>query len=123
MKLSELSTDRATDVLCEITPYITNILADESLLAELKSALDFEQAETMAEKMALIGGKITKIIPLVMKGKKQDLFGILGVLNEKTPEEIAEQNIVKTMIQIREITKDKELLDFFKSCTGTEESE
>lgn len=123
MKLSELSTDRATDVLCEITPYITNILADESLLAELKSAIEFEHAETMAERMALISGKITKIIPLVMKGKKQDLFGILGVLNEKTPEEIAEQNIVKTMIQIRDITKDKELLDFFKSCTGTEESE
>jgi hypothetical protein len=58
-----------------------------------------------------------------MKGKKKDLFGILGVLNEKTPEKIAEQNIVKTMKQIREITKDKELLDFFKSCTGTEESE
>ena len=123
MKLSELSTDRATDVLCEIAPYITNILADEELLNELKTAVDFENAETMAEKMAIIGNKITKIVPIILKGKKQDLFGILGALNEKTPEEIAEQNIVKTMKQIREITKDKELLDFFKSCTGTEESE
>ena len=123
MKLSELSTDRATDVLCEIAPYITNILADEELLNELKAAVDFENAETTAEKLAIIGNKITKIIPIILKGKKQDLLGILGALNEKTPEEIAEQNIVKTMKQIREITKDKELLDFFKSCTGTEESE
>ena len=123
MKLSELSTDRAMDVLCEITPYITNILSDEKLLSELKTAIEFEKAETRAEQFALIGGKITKIVPIIMEEKKYDLFGIIGVLNEKTPEEIAKQNIIKTMKQIREITKDKELLDFFKSCTGTEESE
>jgi mannitol/fructose-specific phosphotransferase system IIA component (Ntr-type) len=123
MKLSELSTDRATDVLCEIAPYVISILEDEELLNELKTAVDFEKAETMAEKMAIIGNKFTKIVPIILKGKKQDLFGIIGALNEKTPEEIAKQNIVKTMKQIREITKDKDLLDFFKSCTGTEESE
>jgi hypothetical protein len=47
----------------------------------------------------------------------------LGALNEKSVEEIAKQNILKTMSQIKDISKDKELLDFFKSCTGTEESE
>ena len=34
MKLSELSTDRALDVLCELTPYISNIASDEKMPGE-----------------------------------------------------------------------------------------
>jgi mannitol/fructose-specific phosphotransferase system IIA component (Ntr-type) len=123
MKLSELSTDRATDVLCELTPYITNILSDEALLSELRTAIDFKEANTLAEKMALTASKITNIIPILLKNRKSDVFGILGALNEKSVEEIAKQNFIKTMKQIKDIAKDKELLDFFKSCTDTEESE
>lgn len=123
MKLSQLSTDRAMDLLCEIATPVTNIMTDEELIKELKSAVDFEKANTMAEKIALITGKFTKILPLILKRRKADLFSILASLNEKTIEEIGSQNVIKTMSQIKDIAKDKELLDFFKSCTGTEESE
>lgn len=123
MKLSELSTDRATDALCEISPYAMNIMTDEELVGELRSAVDFNHANTVAEKMALIVGKISKILPILLKKRKEDVFGILGVLNEKSVDEIAKQNIIVTMKQVRDISKDKELLDFFKSCTGSEESE
>ena len=123
MKLSELSTERATDVLCEIAPYFMNITTDEELVGELKSAIDFKEANTMAEKITLTVGKISKILPILLKKRKTDLFGILGALNDKSIEEIAKQNIIKTMLQIKDISKDKELLDFFKCCTGTEESE
>jgi hypothetical protein len=123
MKLSELSTDRATDVLCELTPYITNILSDEALLSELRTAIDFKEANTLAEKMALTASKITNIIPILLKNRKSDVFGILGALNEKSVEEIAKQNFIKTMKQIKDIAKDKELLDFFKSCTSMEGGE
>ena len=123
MKLSKLSTERATDVLCEISPYFMNIMTDEELIGELKSAIDFKEASTMAEKIALIVGKISKILPILLNKRKTDLFGILGALNEKSVEEISKQNVIKTMSQIKDISKDKELLDFFKSCTGTEESE
>lgn len=123
MKISEISTEKAMDVLCELTPYVTSIVTDEELIAELKSAIDFGKANTMAEKMALTAGKITKIIPILLRNKKNDVFGIVGVLNNKTIEEVAKQNIITTMKQIRDIAKDKELLDFFKSCTDTEGSE
>ena len=123
MKLSQLSTDRAMDLLCEIATPVTNIMTDEELIKELKSAVDFNKANTMAEKIALITGKFTKILPLILKKRKADLFSILASLNEKTIEEIGSQNVIKTMSQIKDIAKDKELLDFFKSCTGTEESE
>lgn len=123
MKLSQLSTDRAMDLLCEIATPVTNIMTDEELIKELKSAVDFEKTNTMAEKIALITGKFTKILPLILNKRKADLFSILASLNEKTIEEIGSQNVIKTMSQIKDIAKDKELLDFFKSCTGTEESE
>lgn len=123
MKLSEFSTERATDVLCEIAPHAINIMTDDELIAELKTAVDFNVANTMAEKIALIVGKLSKILPVLLKKRKTDIFGILGALNEKSIEAIAKQNIVVTMKQVRDISKDKELLDFFKSCTDAEESE
>lgn len=123
MKLSQMTTDKATDVLCEIAPYAMNIMTDEDLMNELTAAIDFDEANTMAEKIAVSVGKISKILPILLKKRKNDIFGILGALNDKSIDEIAKQNVIKTMSQIKDISKDKELLDFFKSCTGTEESE
>lgn len=123
MKLSQLTTERATDVLCEIAPLAMNIMSDEELMGELKKAIDFKKAETQAEQIALVVGKISKVLPIVLKKRREDVFGVLAALNDKSVEEIAKQNILKTMAQVRDMSKDKELLDFFKSCTGTEESE
>lgn len=123
MKLSKMTTDRAADVLCEITPYVANITADDELLAELRNAVDPKEVATHAELMAKGAEKITKLVPIVLKKRKSDVFGILAVLNEKTVEEIGKQNIIATMTQVREVVKDKELMDFFKSCAGSEGSE
>lgn len=123
MKLSEMTTDRAADVLCEITPYVTNIVADEELLAELKRAVSADEVQTRAELLAKGAEKITKIVPIVLKKRKADMFGILAALNDKTAEEIGKQNILATMKQVRDIVKDKDLMDFFKSCVGSEGSE
>lgn len=123
MKLSEMTTDRAMDVLCEITPCIANITADEELLAELRNAIDPKAVKTKAELMVKGVEKITKLVPIVLKKRKADVFGILAALNEKTVEEIGKQNIIATMAQVREVVKDKDLMDFFKSCVGSEGSE
>ena len=123
MKLSEMTTDRAMDVLCEITPCIANITADEELLEELRSAIDPKTVKTKAELMVKGVEKITKLVPIVLKKRKTDVFGILAALNEKTSEEIGKQNIIATMAQVREVVKDKDLMDFFKSCVGSEGSE
>ena len=123
MKLSEMTTDRAMDVLCEITPGIANITADEELLAELRNAIDPKAVKTKAELMVKGVEKITKLAPIVLKKRKADVFGILAALNEKTAEEIGKQNIIATMAQVREVVKDKDLMDFFKSCVGSEGSE
>lgn len=123
MKLSEMTTDRVMDVLCEIAPCITNIASDEELLAELKNAIDPKAVKTKAELMVKGAEKVTKLVPIVLKKRKADVFCILAALNEKTAEEIGKQNIIATMAQVREVVKDKDLMDFFKSCVGSEGSE
>lgn len=123
MRLSELSTERATDVLCELTPYIANIVSDEELLEELKKAVDRKDIVNKAQWLAVGAEKITKILPILLKKRKEDVFGILAVINEKTVEQIAKQNILVTLKQAKTAFKDKELIDFFKSCMDTEEGE
>lgn len=123
MKLSQMTTDRATDVLCELTPHIAAIVSDEELLTELRRTVDPKEVATKAELMAKGVEKITKLAPIVLKKRKEAVFGLLAVLNDKTVEEIGKQNILATMAQVREVVKDKELMDFFKSCVGSEGSE
>jgi hypothetical protein len=123
MKLSKITTDRAMDVLCEITPNVANIVTDEELMAELKKAVDPNDVETKAGLLAKGVERVAKIVPIILKKRKFDMFGILAALNEKTIEEIGKQNILVTMSQVRDIVKDKDLMDFFKSCVGSEGSE
>lgn len=123
MKLSKMTTDQAADALCEMTPYIANIMSDEELLSELRGAIDATKANTRAEMLALAAEKVSKVVSVIMKKRRNDLFGILSALNGKTHDEICGQNVLVTMVQVREIFKDKELLDFFRSCVGSEGNE
>src|SRR5574344_1669925 len=123
MKLSQLTTDDAFDVLCELTPYINNIITDEVLVDELKAKVKATGEETKAEIMAMGADKINKLVPIVLKGHKSDVLGILSVVNCVDADEIGKQSIIKAMMQIRDLIKDKDFLDFFKSCAEQEQSE
>ncbi len=123
MKLSEISTERAADVLCELTPLVDSIITDEDLMQSLSAVVDREQTETMSvgQKMLLVSSKLGKIVPILMKKRRAEMFGILAVLNEKTPEQISAQNMLVTMMQVRDLVNDRELIDFFRSCRNTGE--
>lgn len=123
MKLSEISTERAADVLCELTQLVDSIITDEDLMQSLSAVVDREQTETMSvgQKMLLVSSKLGKIVPILMKKRRAEMFGILAVLNEKTPEQIASQNMLVTMMQVRDLVNDRELIDFFRSCRNTGE--
>lgn len=123
MKLSELSTDRAMDVLCELTTPVSSIVSDAALMEELRSVIKPEKAATRAELMALGLEKLGKLVPIVFRTHRADVYEIIAIVNEQSAEEIARQSIIVTMCRIREIIKDRELLDFFKSCADTEGSE
>lgn len=121
MKLSELTTERAADVLCELTPYIANITGDKTLLDELSNKFD-RKGKSAAELYTFAAHKYATLVPILLKEHREDVFGVLSVLNETEPDKIAKQNIMETMKQVREVFKDKELLDFFKSFGQEEET-
>ena len=120
MRLSEISTDRAADVLCEVSVYLANIAADEELSEELKHKIDNIDTKTRAEIFALGVEKVTVLMPIILKKHKNDVVGVLAVLNNTTIDTIANQNIMITMAQVKEAVQDKELVDFFKSCVSEE---
>ena len=118
MKLSEFSTDKAADVLCEISVYALNILTDDELRESLKEQIAAEKPKTAGEQYAIGAQKIGQWVPLILKKHRDDAFGILAAVNGISADAIRKQNIVKTMHQIRELVKDKDLIDFFKSCAS-----
>lgn len=122
MKISEFRTEKAADVLLEILPFVTEIVTDAKLCEELANAVDIK-GKTAMEVMAVGVAKFAKLIPLVLKNHKEDVFGIIAVLNCKTVDEVRKQNIVCTMEEIKELVHDKELIDFFRSCMDSEGGE
>lgn len=122
MKLSEITTDRAAEVLCELTPLIDSIITDEELMQALSAAIGADDKAEMSigQKLLLVSSKMSKIVPILFKKRKSETFGILGILNGKTTEQIAAQNILVTMAQVRDLAYDRELTDFFKSCRNAD---
>lgn len=120
MKISELSTERAADVLCEITPFVANIVSDKDLLDTLKEKVG--SGASIAELYVMGAKKYSTIIPIVLKTHRDDLFGVLAAINETDVDTVAKQNIIATMMQVREVAKDKALLDFFKSWQQEDET-
>lgn len=123
MKLSELNTDRALDVLCELTPYVENIVSDEAVVSAVGKVIKYD-SQMNRYGLFLVGiEKISKIIPLLLKTHRADMYGILSAINSQSVEEIAAQNSILTLRQIREVLQDKELIDFFKSSAPQEQKE
>lgn len=123
MKISELSTDKALDVICEITPFVDEIATDEELISTLKEKVKLPEGATRADMLKIGADKINKIVPIVLKKKRSAVYGILAALNESSIEKISKQSMISTAKQIKEAVGDKELIDFFRSCVGAEGSE
>lgn len=122
MRISELTTDDAFDIMCEITPYISSIVSDESVMETIGKTIETDGL-TVAGVVVLATEKINSIIPILLKAHRSDVYGILSVLNNEDEKDISKQNVMKTAAQIKEIFCDKELIRFFKSCERQAETE
>lgn len=123
MKISELTTERAADVLCEVSIYALNILSDKELLASLRMQLEGTDGDsTKAELIAVASEKIAELVPLLLKKHKDDVFGIVAAVNGLTLEQVRQQKVIKTMTAIKEMAQDKDLIDFFRSCVSPEKA-
>ena len=117
MKISDLSTDRALDVLCEILPNVNSICIDEELVEAVKKKIGKKFSELSRAEILLIGAeKLTEIGMIALKKHRHDVLSILAAINGVEPEQVERQNIIKTMAMLRELAKDQELIAFFRSC-------
>lgn len=111
MKISELSTDNAADVICRLTPHISAIVSDEDLMTELNKTIDRKDIQNKAQYLIIAAGKIAAKMPNTSFFLLSRSIGINA------------QNIIVTLEQIKEAVQDKDLIDFFKSCMDTVEGE
>ena len=122
MKLSELSTDKALDVLCELTPHIKNITDDEAATSSIGKVLDDGQGLNLYGRFMLLAGWVGDFIPVLLRTHRADVYGILSVMNERPVEEIASQKLIDTMAQVRELFQDEDFVSFFKSSAQQDQS-
>lgn len=114
MKLSEFNTNEAADVLCEITPLLANIVTDDALIAQIGTAIKTDGMSKTGMYMEICR-RISAATPVLMKTHREDVFGLLAVLNGKSTKEIGAQPLMETMGQIKDALQDKELITFFGS--------
>lgn len=119
MKFSELNTDKALDILCELAPSVANIVEDEKIINGLRALIpekwDKEDNTDGLSTVTHMAGGLVKLAPILLKLHREDVYSILSVLNEKPISEIANQSLTETRRQVQENLQDSELLDFFKS--------
>lgn len=118
MLLSEMTTDQLTDCLCTITPYINNIITDEDLLNTLKDKMGLNEESTKLEMVSVGVEKANKIIPILLKTHKEDVYGIISAITGKSIQKVSKQPGIITITDIMLIVKDKGMQDFFTSLRG-----
>lgn len=122
-KISELTTDNAVDVMCEIIPYVEEIITDEELMGELRKKLNLSEGANKMEFYYALIGKISRIAPILLKKRKNAIYGILAAFNEVSVESMGKQNFIITLKQITELVKDKQVVELFTSYGNAEVTE
>lgn len=99
MNISEMNTDKAFECMARMVPYVAEIERDPEIAAA---------KEALREKGDVSTGDVIEAVMPMMLGKHQKaMFGILGALEDKTPEEIAQQPYAATIAAIKgDMTKD-----------------
>lgn len=114
MKFSDLTTDQSLNVLCEITPFVSNIVKDDKIVNTIGKATDTKKMTKVGVFMAAVD-RISALVPSLLQTHRADVYGILAAVNMTKPEKIAAQKLTDTMAQINELVRDEELITFFRS--------
>ena len=67
--------------------------------------------------------RIVSALPVLLKEHRNDIYAIVSAIGGMSVDEVAAQNILTTMQQVREILMDKQMIDFFRPPKHTEATE
>ena len=110
MKLSEMTNDKATEALIELSIPIGNICdSDEvtNLIEEYKKIKDVTVIQA-------VGKMLPKMLTLLLRTHRDDIYQIIGILNGCPASKIAKMTFGETMKLVRD-SYDEVIHGFFTS--------
>ena len=110
MKLSQMTTDHVADALVLLAPEIGALVNDETLMEKLTNSPKTNDPDKAVRMGATT---VLDIAAHLLGNHRNAAWRILGVLNNKTPDEIGAQPITDTISQLTEALSDEELRGFF----------
>lgn len=99
MKLSQMNTDKALEVICVISPFIESLLVNPKIKEVLENLENLQMID------------ILKVIPIILRDHKNETLEVLACVNEKTVEEVKNQPATETIKEIKELLTDEEFMN------------
>lgn len=115
MKISQMTNDQACDALIRITDPVANIADDPQMEPILKGLAEHE-GENGLSALKAISQMLPKIVPMLLKDHKKDVYEIISVLSGKAVAEIGKMRITETIAILKE-SIDDDLIGFFKQSS------
>lgn len=109
MKISEMTTEQATDTLVRLSAPIGNICDDEALVEIIKK---FHESKT--ENIRAVGKLLPEVLGFALQAHKRDVYEIVGALIGKTCDEVAKMPFAAMLKEMRN-SYDEVFRDFFTS--------
>lgn len=117
MKISQMTTDQAADVLVRIVDPVSNIVNDADFINVIENLAEADSSVPVK----FFANNLAPIVSVALKSHKADVFEIVAALSKKTTEEVAKQKITETIKDIAD-SWDGELVDFFGSLRRSHET-
>ena len=117
MYLSEISTDKFADVMCEIAPAVSALSEDKALIDALNAVFG---ASKQNSNIVTVGVIARTLIPALFKDHRKEAYEIIAALSGKTVKAVAAQNIRATAADIKALL-DIDFVDFFTAAGATGE--
>lgn len=117
MKISQMTTDKAADVLVRIADPVANLMDDDKIADILKEI----SVSKNVPYIKLFASMLPKIVSLALENHRNDLYEIVGALSEKSVSDVKKQNVLETIKVVRE-SVDGDLIDFFGSFGGQDKT-
>ena len=118
MKLSEMTNDQAAEALIELSIPVGNICDSEAFTAIVDEYKDIKDIPVIQA----IGRMLPKILALLLRTHKKDVYQIIGILNGCPAGKVAKMNFGETVRLVRS-SYDEVLHGFFTSTMQQATSE
>lgn len=110
--LTQKSTDEMLDLLFEASPVITGFIEKAKQDEELKALLKDMKPNISNQELAI------KVIPVILKKQyRSDIYSIIGIFTGKSAEQIASQTLKETLVDLKSLLANEDLINFTKSIT------